>query len=485
MNMTEAWKQYEGQIVDGKFPLRECLGGSSGSAVFLTELAPGLPEKAAIKLLVADPRDADAQMSRWKFAAKLAHQNLLKLYDSGRARLGETEFLYAVIELAEEDVSQILPHRALTSDETRDMLPPVLAALGYLHAKGFVHAHVKPANISAVGDHIKISIDGIRRAGEANLGIHASSPYDAPEAASEKASPEADVWSLGMTLVEVLTQQLIPWERMGQKDPQVREELPAPLLDIVRNCLRRDPPSRLTIQGITARLSAASPVLAAPRTPQPPRLQEITPVAKTQMRPSKSGLQTLAIGVAVALALIFGIAKLVRHEANIPADPAPAPAAEPASETVKPKPEPASHRVETKAAPPKISDEPTRVAAKTEAPAAATKPAPTVKPAAEMARAEDLHQVLPNVSQSARDTISGTVKVSVKLSADAAGKVSEASLEAPGPSKYFANLALKAAQGWTFSPAIANGQPAPSDWRIRFEFTHDGVKAFPTQSPEN
>jgi hypothetical protein len=35
--MTEAWKTWEGQVVDG-FLLRQYLGGSDHSAVYLTEL---------------------------------------------------------------------------------------------------------------------------------------------------------------------------------------------------------------------------------------------------------------------------------------------------------------------------------------------------------------------------------------------------------------------------------------------------------------
>ena len=44
--MTELWKHWEGQVVDGQFHLRQYLGGSGESAVFLTEYAAGEPQKA-------------------------------------------------------------------------------------------------------------------------------------------------------------------------------------------------------------------------------------------------------------------------------------------------------------------------------------------------------------------------------------------------------------------------------------------------------
>lgn len=473
--MTEAWKQYEGQIADGKFPLRQCLGGSSGSAVFLTEIAGAQQEKAAIKIVVADPRNADPQLARWRLAAKLSHPNLLKLFEAGRCRLGDVECLYAVMELAEEDVSQILPHRPLTIEETRDMLGPVLEALAFLHGKGYVHGRVKPANIAAVDDRIKLSIDGVRRAGETGSGHYSVSAYDAPEAATEKASPAADVWSLGMTLVEVMTQHLPPWERMGQKDPQIRDAMPAPLLDIARNCLRRDPRSRLTAQDIATRLQAAMPVLATPRAVSVARVHAEPAAVKQQKTASNAKFVVAAIVVIVA-ALIFFVARSFRHGTN------PETVSGTALEPATPKPEPVQEKEETKK--PEVKEsakEP--VAVETTAPTPPPQAEATARPAPDLVPGEVLHQVVPDVPQSASDTISGTVKVNVRVAVDAAGNVAGASLDSTGPSKYFANLALKAARQWTFSPAKADGQGVASAWVIRFEFTRDGAKAFPVRAP--
>ena len=53
--MTRDWKQWEGQIVNGTFPLRQYVGGSEHSAVFLTERRGREPQRAAIKLIASDP----------------------------------------------------------------------------------------------------------------------------------------------------------------------------------------------------------------------------------------------------------------------------------------------------------------------------------------------------------------------------------------------------------------------------------------------
>jgi hypothetical protein len=75
--MTESWKNWEGQVADGQFHLRQYLGGSDHSAVFLTERES---QKAAIKFIPADPDNAETQLSRWRQAAKLSHPHLLRIF---------------------------------------------------------------------------------------------------------------------------------------------------------------------------------------------------------------------------------------------------------------------------------------------------------------------------------------------------------------------------------------------------------------------
>ena len=137
--MNGAWKEYEGQVIDSQFPLVEYLGGTDSSAVFLTRLSSPPASKAVIKLIPART-SADLQLSLWRRAAKLDHPNLLRLFQMGRCRLADTDLLYVVMEYAEEDLSQILPQRALTAAEAREMLEPTLAVLAYLHGQGLVHS---------------------------------------------------------------------------------------------------------------------------------------------------------------------------------------------------------------------------------------------------------------------------------------------------------------------------------------------------------
>jgi TonB family protein len=92
-----------------------------------------------------------------------------------------------------------------------------------------------------------------------------------------------------------------------------------------------------------------------------------------------------------------------------------------------------------------------------------------------------LDQVLPDVSGKALATISGKVRVTVLAHVDPSGNVSSADFENPGPSKFFADLALKAMRRWEFNSPEVSGRSVPSQWLVRFEFTASGVKAFPQQ----
>ena len=280
--MSEAAKQWTGKIVEGIFPLREYLGGSDHSAVFSTEIGEGTPQKAAIKLYPADPATADLQLSSWESAAQLSHANLLRLFRSGRCRIDGNDLLYLVMEFAEEDLSQILPQRALTAEETRDMLGPVLDALQYLHGKGFVHGDLKPANILATGDRLKLSSDAISRIGEAQSASRRAGAYDPPEAISGSLTPAGDVWSLGTTLVEVLTQKLPEWQPGPNREPLVPANIPAPFQEIARECLRLEPDRRIRITEIGERLNPrAVAATAAASTAIPVSSPRLIPAAPT------------------------------------------------------------------------------------------------------------------------------------------------------------------------------------------------------------
>lgn len=433
----ELWKNWEGRVIDGSFPLLRWLGGSDHSAVFLTNRGGNAAQKSVIKLLPANNLDEDAQLSLWRDAAKLSHPHLIQLFECGRYQLDGARLLYVVMECADESLAEVIPLRPLEPAEVSEMLAPTAQALAFLHRAGRVHGSVKPSNIMAVDNQLKISADAVHKIGT-QVTPRGPGAYRAPEVSSEGLSPSADVWSLGATLVVAFTQHE-PDLRVGNAEAVVPEILPEPFREIARRCLRADSRRRCTIGDILK-------LLQGDATPPSAGMDE-QPAPKAY-----SGRWIVAVIVVAALVLLaFAGSKLV----NRPRVAAP--------------PEPSFSQP-----PPVHAETPTT-------PSPAPLPPKENHVSSGNTRGSVLQQVLPEVSRSAQNTITGKVKVTVRVAVNASGNVSQATLASPGPSRYFANQSLGAARRWKFNSPQVGGQPAASEWLLRFQFGRGSTQVFPTQ----
>jgi len=429
---TQVWENWQRQTVDGKFPLLRGLGGSEQSAVFLTERSGREPRQAVIKLIPAAGRDDDAQLACWAATANLNHPHLLRLFESGRCELDGVRYLYVVMEYAEENLSEIVPQRPLSPAEASVMLQPTIEVLGYLHHAGFVHGRIKPSNILAVDNQLKISADGLFKKGE-RMGTRRLNAYDAPEVSTAGLSPEADLWSLGVTLVATLTQCAPDFKNSNPPQAIVPEIVPQPFREIARRCLSVDPRHRGTVAEVQTRLQ--TPALPTPR--------------KVEMQAEKEHTRRrmlLAAVIVIVLLAVLGVRAFLARRPPVP----------PADRATQ-----SASGVATKPSPPPFLE--------------------TQNQAKGTVYGKVSRQVVPNVPPIARDTITGKVKANVRVSVDPSGKVSEAKLVAHGESKYFARLALEAARQWIFTPAQVDGQAVASEWTLRFQFGRAGTQVFPTE----
>jgi TonB family protein len=371
------------------------------------------------------------------------------------------ELLYVVTEYAEESLSQIIPYRPLTPAEAGDTLQPLLDALAYIHGKGFVHGHIKPANILAVGDQIKISSDGLCGTGESSRVLGKPTVYSAPELAEGGGVlPASDVWSLGITLVEAVTQSPPVWNAAEQAEPVLPETLPQPFFDIASHCLRRNPQQRWTVAEISARLQQPSSA------PPPPEIVE----PKSTF--TRWGYLVPGMAIALLLLALLGPKLFHRHPGTEPEPSSP-------TESSQAQPEAKPSAASTALAP---SNTPPAPAKTRTAKNGASKKAAASDSTGAAVQGAVAQQVLPDVSKGALRTIHGKVKVRVKVSVDSSGNVLVAKFDSRGPSRYFADRTLPAARRWTFKPPQVGGQGVPSEWILTFEFERSGINVHPAQT---
>jgi TonB family protein len=83
-----------------------------------------------------------------------------------------------------------------------------------------------------------------------------------------------------------------------------------------------------------------------------------------------------------------------------------------------------------------------------------------------------ISEVIPDVPRSARETIRGTVRVSVRVIVDKEGTVLVATSDDPGPSRYFERLAIEASKKWKFAPTDSAEHRT---MLVRFNFRRAGT----------
>jgi serine/threonine protein kinase len=263
-------------------------GGTAG--VYLAEHAD-TGEVVALKVL--DPFFCDSSeiarrlLAERAISERVRHAGLLDVRLAGRSA-GGVPFLvmeYLVGETLEARAGRV----ALELEEIVAIAAQVACALGALHAAGFVHCDVKPANILVLdeaaaggGPRIKLIDYGVaHRLDEAaprELSIAGTPTYMAPEQWRGEPGPASDVYSLGCMLYELATggpvfsgalPQLMHAHRhrVPPCPSEQRPDLPPELARVISRALAKDPAQRPGTAELEAALwrslCASAPLAAA------------------------------------------------------------------------------------------------------------------------------------------------------------------------------------------------------------------------------
>ncbi|MEV5954801.1 serine/threonine-protein kinase [Streptomyces sp. NPDC051987] len=169
-------------------------------------------------------------------------------------------------------------HGPLPERSVRILAAGLAHALGNIHAAGIVHRDLKPSNVMLTIEGPRVIDFGIARAletlpgeGLTQTGSLLGSPgFMAPEQVrGDRITPACDVFCLGSVLAYAATGRL-PFGsaeggahalmfRIAQEDPDL-SGLPEDIADVVRDCLRKDPAARPSLDAILARTGAGDTV---------------------------------------------------------------------------------------------------------------------------------------------------------------------------------------------------------------------------------
>jgi serine/threonine-protein kinase len=256
----------------GHYTIDKLLGEGGMGRVYLAHHT-NLPNKRyAFKVLLGD--HAASTMMRARFtreaerASQLDHPNVVKVVDFGQTTHG---LLYIVMDFVEgPSLVSLIGDAPMPPAQVISLARAICKGLVYAHAAGIVHRDLKPENILVstgpdgmvprlVDFGLAMSVDQT----DARLtesGMTMGTPaFAAPEQLSGKPiDHRADLFALGMTMFEMLTGGLLPFEghimevvsaRTTKDAPRISARVPglavpAELEDIVERLTRRKPAER-------------------------------------------------------------------------------------------------------------------------------------------------------------------------------------------------------------------------------------------------
>jgi serine/threonine-protein kinase len=207
-----------GDVLIGRYELGDRIG-SGGMSTVVRAFDARLERYVAVKLLAEHLADDTQFVQRFqreaKSAARLVHPNIVQVFDYGFDP--DKGRYYIVMEYVQgRSGAQLLTeHGRLSVEGTLHLADGACKALAHAHRHGVIHRDVKPGNIMLADDgQVKLADFGIAWAGDAlqvtqHGAVLGTVSYLAPEQASGgKATPQADIYGLGVVIFQLMTGRL-------------------------------------------------------------------------------------------------------------------------------------------------------------------------------------------------------------------------------------------------------------------------------------
>ncbi len=188
--------------------------------------------------------------------AMVAHPSVITIFDV----ITEDDRPWIVMELLKAQSLEELVRREgpLPPRQVAEIGRQVLGALRAVHAKGILHRDVKPSNVLVTEDRAVLTdfglaaVEGDKSITQAGI-VLGSAGYIAPERVlGAKASPAADLWSLGATLYTAVEGRGLHGRRTAAaalaaltSGAPIPMERAGPLAPVLRGLLQIDPAARI------------------------------------------------------------------------------------------------------------------------------------------------------------------------------------------------------------------------------------------------
>lgn len=259
-------------ILEGKYRLEKRLG-QGGMGVVYSAKHTYLKTQLAIKVILPDLVGNDPQLvTRFRqealAAAAIRHHNVVQVTDYG---VVQDKMPFIVMEFVEgESLHDLLAReKRLSPEKAVELMAAICAGVGAAHKQGIVHRDLKPLNVMILKDSQSLS-EGVKildfglakiKSGELlgsfvqaqTTGLMGSPYYMAPEQwADEDLEPQADIYSLGVMLYQMLAGDVpfkgssipaIMQKHLNNPPPTFKEmgvDVPIPVEAAVRHALEKD-----------------------------------------------------------------------------------------------------------------------------------------------------------------------------------------------------------------------------------------------------
>lgn len=266
-----------GTLVNERYEIRQSLGKGGMGEVFLA-YDRSTQQPVALKVVREEsrmPGDDEALRQELLLARSVSHPNVCRVHDLAPSPWGP---ILVMEHIAGQTLHTHIRRRkaqgGYTTDEFRKIASEAAAGLAAIHAQGLVHGDLKPGNVMVTADRAVILDFGFaqerarlsaRRPGAPPDG--GTPNYMSPERLrSGGASPEDDIYALGLTLWEMWTCRV--------PEPGYR-----PRAKPMRSQIMFDVPAGLSVDEVKQVFRSLSE--DAPVRPQARRLRFFNPTALT------------------------------------------------------------------------------------------------------------------------------------------------------------------------------------------------------------